>query len=37
MDFGKLFSKLVDVVKENIETAAAKPASQPTAQSKPTP
>lgn len=37
MDFGKLFSKLVDVVKENIETAAAKPASQPTAQPKPTP
>jgi len=38
MDFGKLFSKLVDVVKENIETATtAKPASQPTAQPKPTP
>ena len=37
MDFGKLFSKLVDVVKENIETAAAKPASQPSAQPKPTP
>ena len=29
MDFGKLFSKLVDVVKENIETAAAKPTPQP--------
>ena len=38
MDFGKLFSKLVDVVKENIETTATtKPASQPTAQPKPTP
>ena len=32
MDFGKLFSKLVDVVKENIETSA-----KPTTQPKPTP
>ena len=38
MDFGKLFSKLVDVVKENIETATAtKAVSQTTTQPKPTP
>ena len=36
MDFGKLFNKLVDVVKENIETAA-KQTSQTTTQPKPTP
>ena len=36
MDFGKLFNKLVDVVKENIETAA-KQTTQTTSQPKPTP
>ena len=36
MDFGKIFNKIVDVVKENIENAA-KPSSQPTQQSRPTP
>ena len=36
MDFGKLFSKIVDVVKENIETAA-KQTTQTTSQPKPTP
>ena len=36
MDFGKLFSKVVDVVKENIETAV-KQTSQTTTHSKPTP
>lgn len=36
MDFGKIFNKIVDVVKENIENAA-KPTSQPTQQSRPTP
>ena len=36
MDFGKLFNKIVDVVKENIENAA-KPTSQPAQQSRPTP
>ena len=36
MDFGKLFNKLVDVVKENIETAA-KQTSQTTTRPKPTP
>lgn len=35
MDFGKLFSKIVDVVKENIETAT-KATAQPTQQPKPT-
>ena len=34
MDFGKLFSKVVKTVKENIEVET-KPASQPTAQPKP--
>ena len=36
MDFGKLFSKVVDVVKENIETAV-KQTTQTTTQPKPTP
>ena len=36
MNFGKIFSKIVDVVKENIENAA-KPTSQPAQQSRPTP
>ena len=36
MDFGKLFSKLVDVVKENIENAA-NPTSKPTTQPQPKP
>ena len=38
MDLGKIFSKIVDVVKENIETAA-KPTTQPKpqSQSQPTP
>ena len=36
MDFGKLFSKLVDVVKDNIENTA-KPTPKPTPQARPTP
>ena len=36
MDFGKLFSKLVNVVKDNLGTTS-KPTSQPKAQPKPTP
>jgi len=36
MDLGKLFSKVVDVVKETIETAP-KQTSQPTTQPRPTP
>lgn len=36
MDFGKIFSKIVDVVKENIETTI-NPTPQPTQQARPTP
>ena len=36
MDFGKIFSKIVDVVKENIENSA-KPNPQPAQQARPTP
>ena len=36
MDFGKIFNKIVDVVKENIENAA-NPTSKPTTQPQPKP
>ena len=36
MDFGKLFSKFVDVVKDNLGSTS-KPSSQPKVQPKPTP